>query len=418
MTIYPIIQESWQTICGNKWRSLLSAFGVFWGIYIMVMLYATGTYISGMITKILESTSSTTVCYSTLPITKPYKGYDVGTEIPITISSIEKTVEVLGPKIKEVGLSYTFTAQNRTFSIKYKRHTSIIPIQGVNEVYMSRSPLQVLSGRGITRRDCEELRSVCVLGDALAEQLFAEEEPLGKRVDIEGHLYTVIGICNSIVPIPSQPDASHVALLPIQLVQHVFLGGEKNVTNAALIFADDADLDACVSEAAGYMTAANNISPEDKDAMLIVRMDDYADVFKYMDFCIILLVLLGGSGILLAGLVGVSSIVFATIEERTRDIAMRQVIGASRGDIILQIMGESIILSLSSGVCGLLAAFWSVQIGRHILENMGYNHYMLYIPGFTVVLALLLIVFGGIGAAYAPIHKALRIQLVEALACD
>lgn len=418
MTIYPIILEAWHIICGNKWRSLLSAFGVFWGIYIMVILSATGTYISGMITQILDSTPSTVVCFSTLPTTIPYRGHDTGRESPISIASIEKTAEALGPKLSAIGLSSTFTVQNRTFDIKYKERTNTVPIQGLNDVYLNNSPLQILHGRGISRKDSEELRSVCVLGDALAEQLFAEEDPIGKCVELEGHMYTVIGTCNSLVPISSQPDASYVVLLPIRLLQHIFLEGDKSVTNVALIFSDDADLDICIQEAKHHLAVENDISPEDKEAILAVRMDEYAKAFEYMDSGIILLVLLGGIGILMAGLVGVSSIIFATIEERTRDIAMRQVIGASRGDIVLQIMSESVILSLSSGISGLVAAFWTIQIGRHILQNLGYNHNMLFVPGIAVCSALLVTILGGMAAAWAPVHKTLKIQLVEALDND
>lgn len=415
MTIFPLLQEAWQTVRGNRWRSLLTAFGVFWGVFVMVLLSAVGTIASGMVHNLVSATNPRSVAFSTLPTSKPYGGHDAGRKWEVTLPQVEKIREAMGTKI-QVGLSVY--QRNKTFQVKQNDVSAQMMLQGVDNNYVDAYVMIVTTGRNFSRLDSEERRSVCLLGDNVAEQLFGDAEPLGQQIEVEGHFFTVVGTVKGMMPVPGQQDPSRVVFIPFELMQQLYMGDNDAINTMGFDFGEDADTEACIQEVWLHLASLNNLDPEDDMALLVVNFNTFDTAFSAMDTGTILLALLGGAGILFAALLGVSTIILATIKDRTRDIAMRRVIGASNWDIVSQIMTESLLLSLTSGLCGLLAACWTIQLGRHVLESMGYSSSMLYLPLPAVVMALVIIVVGGMLASALPIRKALSIELVDALSKD
>lgn len=416
MTYLPFLQEAWQTVRSNQWRSLLTVFGIFWGVFIMVLLSCVGTVVSEMVGNVLDNTGERMVCFSSMHTTKPYNGYGTGRIWEISRDEVKKITEAMGQKIQVV--AHTAHFYNKKHLITQGSKSAHGMLHGVDSPFIEYGPYLIMSGRNFNRADSEQMRSVCLLGTNLSEQLFGDKDPLGKQIEMEGHFYTVVGTVEGMVPIANQPEASRTVFLPIELMQQLYMGGSKIVNSVGFSFNPQEDIHACIQEVRQHLAKLYDLNPEDENAMFILNLNDYDKAFVAMGSGSALLAILGGTGILLAALLGVSTIILATIKDRTRDIAMRRVIGASNWDIILQIMSESLLLSCSGGLLGLFAACWAIQLGRNIMESMGYQSSMLYLSLPSVTTALLVIVIGGMAASIIPIRKALSIELVEALSKD
>ena len=334
------------TITRNKTRSLLTAFGVFWGIFMLVALIGGGQGLEDMMKKNFEGFATNSGFLASQRTGEAYKGFRKGrwwnlesTDIDRLRSQV-KEVEIITPSVARWGSKAVYEDKKYDCSVK-----------GLYPDYLHIESQEMAYGRFINEVDIKEARKVCVIGKRIYESLFKPgEDPCGKYVRVDGIYYQVIGMSSSEGDMNIQGRASEAVTLPFTTMQQTYnMGGQIDV----ICFT--AKHGVKVSEVQPQMEqvikAAHYISPDDKQAVMCLNAEAMFSMVDNLFTGINILVWMVGLGTLLAGAIGVSNIMMVTVKERTTEIGIRRAIGARPKDILQQILSESMVLTTIAGMC-------------------------------------------------------------------
>ncbi len=409
------IREVLETIIKQKWRSLLTAFGVFWGIFILVLLVGAGMGMkNGVISAFTNMPSNTLICMTDNTVL-PYKGFDTGRSWNMTNADISKVRQVLGKQVSDVAIM-NFTQEQTPLPVSHAGRSASYNVAGVNPSYLKAIPHKVLAGRYINELDIECLRNVCVIGINVAETLFGRvEDALGKDMNADGRLYTVVGVCQSTSDkIRMGIDLSACVLMPLSLMQKTYAQGD-DISIACIILRDNADADKAKNAIIPIIKESHGINPSDNEALTVSNVKVVIGRINNLFSGIELLIWIVGLGTLLAGLIGISNIMMITVKERTQEIGIRRALGAEPSAILKQIMCESLLLTTVSGFFGLCAGLWILSGLRAIIGEGAGSFSNPYMPFGTAIAALLVLMLGGLFAGWLPARRALAIKAIEAL---
>ncbi|MCF0184576.1 MAG: ABC transporter permease [Bacteroidaceae bacterium] len=412
-------KEIMVTLGRNKWRSLMTMFGVFWGIWMLIVLTGVGNGISNSVLPGFDRMPTNVAFFFPNATTMPYRGLQEGRSWRFDMSDLEAVRHRLGGKVKAVGgVVFTFGA-NFT---RGENHGSF-GINGILPTYRDTQPMEMVYGRFINGVDVAERRKVCVIGEDIYTSLFPEGgDPCGMYVQAGSLYYMVIGVVR-------QPSARMqmggnlrtTALLPMTTVQQAYYRGH-DVDDLIVQFKDDYLASDYQDEVQLLLKQRHLVSPDDKGALFVFNMQEMLLQVRAIFFGINALLWIVGMGMLFAGLVGISNIVLVTVKERTQEIGVRRAIGASPRVILMQIMSESVVLTCAAGVCGLVLGVWALEGLSAMMPDtppeMRGPQLTLVDPSvsfaFTVG-ALAIIVAGGLLAGLAPAMRAMKIKAIDAL---
>lgn len=409
------IREVFDTIIKQRWRSVMTAFGVFWGILILTLLIGAGMGLrNGLLTSFNSLPPNCVICV-TSPTLLPYEGLDAGREWHVTLSDFDKLRASLGNQIKAVTM-INMVNDGSPIEVRYADKTMDAPLAGEEPYSMTGFSQTVVQGRFINDIDIEHYRPVCVIGKEVAEKLFVEESPLGKQILVDGKIFKVVGVADVV---SSKLDfgfkISEGIVIPLSLMQKSYNQGE-NVHLSNIILQGDVDTDQAIASIDPIIRKIHHLHPDDTSALLLLNMKEQVNQIKSVFGGIDFLIWVVGLGTLIAGLVGISNIMLISVKERTKEIGIRSAMGAKPHNIVGQIMCESMLLTTLSGLTGLclgvaLLAFLNNALGD---GNDSFAHP--YMPFWTGVMSLTVLVLGGLLAGYMPARRALNIELVKALA--
>jgi putative ABC transport system permease protein len=184
--------EIWVTITRNKTRSLLTSFGVFWGILMLVILLGSGNGLKNGIMKNVEGFSTNSAFFFSERTGEPYKGYKKGRYWQMRNRDLEaiqqrvKGVRYLSPMIMQWG------GQN---NVVKGQKSGTYNVRGVYSQYFQIETPNLLAGRLLNEIDMLDKRKVCVIGSSVREELFGQEEdPIGQYIRVNGIYYQVVGV--------------------------------------------------------------------------------------------------------------------------------------------------------------------------------------------------------------------------------
>ena len=403
------------TVSQQKLRSAMTMFGVFWGIFMLILLVGCGIGFGNGIIGQLTSLESNTLFLITDKTTEPYQGYDRDRDWKFTDEDIRLLKGKLGAHLDEL----MPVNADSTVEIKYNTVASSNDLMGITPGYIKVVPQRVMEGRYINQIDVREHRKVCLLGSQLAEVLFGDESPLMKRVMVAGVVHTVVGVVkrtNDNIQLGANP--TEAVMLPITTEQDVLNRHNKysslSITNRAEYPIND-DKDVIVST----IKQRHYIAPTDDNTIYIFDLKAALASFLGLQLGINILIWIIGIGTLAAGLISIANIMIVTIKERTQEIGVRRALGAQPSKIIQQIMMESLMLTLTAGIAGIVAGVWCLN-GLDALMTGGDGSSMTLIkhPMITIIptlSALVILIIGGLLAGYYPTKRALKVKAIEAL---
>ncbi|MBQ4205979.1 MAG: ABC transporter permease [Bacteroidales bacterium] len=412
------INEIWQTIARNKTRSLLTAFGVFWGIFILVILLASGNgFQNGMNTQI-EGFATNSSFVIPVQTTEAYKGYQKGRSWEVDMSDIQairkkvKGVDLLSPILSE----YSFNGENNVF---YGIKGGNFSMKGLLPNYNEIDRGKVLFGRFINETDIAEARKVCVIGKKVYEDVIGtDKNPIGLMIKANGIYYQVVGVVqayNSNVSVSG--SISETVILPLTTMQKAYNKGDK-FEFFVFTAAKGQNIKDLQKEVGALLRERHDIAPTDEGAIMMFDFEELFTMFDYLFIGIKILIWIVGIGTLLSGVVGVSNIMLVTIKERTREIGVRRALGAKPGMIIRQVVAESLLLTVLAGVVGLvlgvaIMAVVSGITGQNMSENVMFLDPQI---GFgAAVAATIIIVLSGLLAGVLPAMRAIQIKAIDAI---
>ncbi len=398
------------TITRNKTRSLLTAFGVFWGIFMLVALIGGGQGLEDMMKKNFEGFATNSGFLASQRTGEAYKGFRKGRWWDLEAVDIErlrsqvKEIEVITPSIARWGSKAVYEDKKYDCSVK-----------GLYPDYLHIESQEMAYGRFINDVDIKEARKVCVIGKRVYESLFkAGEDPCGKYIRVDGIYYRIIGMSSSEGDMNIQGRASEAVTLPFTTMQQTYnLGGRIDVI--CFTVKHGVKVSDVQPEMEQIIKAAHYIAPNDKQALMYLNAEAMFSMVDNLFTGINILVWMVGLGTLLAGAIGVSNIMMVTVKERTTEIGIRRAIGARPKDILQQILSESMVLTTIAGMAGISFAVFVLQILEKAANDPGVikTHYQVSF-GLAIGTCILLIALGVL-AGLAPAYRAMAIKPIEAI---
>lgn len=389
----------------NRRRTLLTGFGVFWGIFMLLFLLGGGNGIKSLLASNFEGFATNTTVMVSDRTTMPYKGLSKGRYWNLTYKDVER-LKVMMPELEVV----TPTVTSYSSDMQYGEASTQGALKGVYADYVKVETPKLKYGRYINEIDVMQERKVCVIGERIYNALFPEGgDPCGKHVRIGSIYYQVVGVDVSAGNISLNGSADQSAIIPITVARKIFRRGD-NVDIICVTARSGVSLSEHEDRLRSIIAREHNFDPADKQAMQILYTEELFSVVDNLFRGVNFLILLIGLGTILAGAIGVSNIMMVTVKERTTEIGIRRAIGATPKDILLQIIMESIILTAVAGMSGIVFSVLVLGIMDVVNPEAGF-----LISFWTAVLSALLLTLMGVLAGLAPASRAMHIKPVEAM---
>jgi putative ABC transport system permease protein len=407
-------REILDTLTRNKSRSLLTGFGVFWGVFMLVALMGGGQGLKEMLERNFEGFAQNTAMIWAQQTTKPYKGFRKGRWWEMDYKDIERLRQRV-PELDEIA-PVLFGGWGRSHTAYYGDLSSQPRIQGVTPDYANIVSPKMYYGRYINDMDLSERRKVCVLGKKIYKDLFKDGgDPCGKRIRIDSTYYEVVGVdYNASGGMNFNGRAEEKVTLPLTLVQQTLNRGNQ-VDLIAVTGRPGVVMSKIAPRIRETIARAHYLDPTDEQGAMVfnteVLFQMLDNLFKGVNF----LIWLVGLGTLLAGAIGVSNIMMVTVRERTTEIGIRRAIGATPKMILSQIISESIVLTLVAGMSGILFGVLILQMLELANTEDGILTAHFQVGFWTALFAALVVSAMGVLAGLAPAARAMNIKPVDAM---
>lgn len=405
--------EIYATIRRYKLRTALTAFGVFWGIFMLIILLGAGQGFENGVVGSFGIAKNTVFIWSQTT-SLPYKGNKIGRWIQLTnddaaaIRDRIPGVKVLAPRNQLEG----------DFKVIRKDKTSSFNVYGDYPDFIQVKPTIITDGRFINILDIKEKRKVAVIGERVKELLFAkDEDPIGEYIKIKGVFFKVVGTFKSRGKGEEVKEDAQTIFLPSTTLQQTF-----NMINKVNFFAcvpkDSTPSSEIEKEIKLLLAEMHNVSPADERAFGSANVEEE---FKKVQG---LFLGIGGFswivsiGTILAGIIGVSNIMLIVVKERTKEIGTRKALGATPWSIVSLVMQESIVITAFAGFIGLSAGTALMELLNYLMKKYELEGAFFTNPEVNIKVALsafVLMVVSGALAGVIPATKAARINPVEAL---
>ena len=406
-------REIIDTLTRNKSRSFLTGFGVFWGVFMLVVLMGGGQGLKEMLYKNFDGFAQNTVIVGAEQTTKAYKGFRKGRWWTMEYKDIER----LKQKVPELNAAapILFSGWGSGNTAYYGDQKTTPRIQGtVPELTEIIAP-KMYYGRYLNEMDIQEHRKVCVIGKKVYKDLFKEGgDPCGKKIRIDSTYYEVIGVDYSSGNISIGGRSEEKVTIPITMMQAAFNRG-----NAIDIIAATGRQGVMMSKITPRIretiARAHYVDPTDEQGVFVFNTELMFQMINNLFKGVNVLIWLIGLGTLLAGAIGVSNIMMVTVRERTTEIGIRRAIGATPKMILSQIISESIVLTLVAGMSGILFGVMILQMLEMYNTEDGIIETHFQVGFWTAIFCAVVVSSLGVLAGLAPAARAMSIKPVDAM---
>ena len=403
-------REIFQSINKNKLRSVMSGFTVAFAILLFTLLFGIVSGLKNTFEGAFVDDAANSMIVRVWKTTKPFKGLQSNRRIQLKNPDYEYLEDKYDSKI-DLMTARIF----KNFSISYDNKQDNYSVTAVHPDHQFLEKTIIDEGRYINQLDINESSKVIVIGRLIKSDLFGEKPALGKRVNVGGISYKVIGIFSD----DGGDNEERVAYIPVTTAQKLY-GNNDYLNQIRIGYNEDLNLDEAI--AFGKLVERDmrgklDIHPDDQSALSVRNMAEVSkgvDVFMIALFFIVVFI---GSGTLIAGIIGISNIMIFVIKERTKEFGIRKALGAKPSSIVGMVVQESVLITTIAGYLGL-------TLGTYILSLIGNSlekDYFIKDPSVSqglVIGATFVLIISGLIAALVPARKASQIKPVVALRAD
>lgn len=405
-------KEILDTLTRNKSRSMLTGFGVFWGIFMLVSLMGGGQGLREKISSEFEGFATNSAMIWAQPTTKAYQGFRKGRTWTMDLTDVERLKHMM-PELDVV--SPMVFAMNGSSSIVYKDKRISCNVKGVNADFVRVEEPQMGYGRFINDMDVAQNRKVCVIGKKLYQHLFsAGTDPCGQLVRVDSMYYTVVGVNYNNGNMSFNGNAEESVILPISYMQKAYNMG-VNVSLVCITGKKGVSMSKLSPKIRSIVARRHSVDPTDEKAVTVFNTEVLFGMMDSLFQGVHYLIWLVGIGTLLAGAIGVSNIMLVTVRERTTEIGIRRAIGATPRNILSQIITESIVMTLVAGMSGIVFSVAVLQLLEMANTTDGMVEAHFQVGFWSAVGALCMLSALGVLAGLPPALRALAIKPVDAM---
>ena len=406
MSVFYYLEETFQNLRQHKLRSMLTGFGVAWGIFILVLLLGVGEgFYHGTFRKFSGYAKNSVWFWGG----QRAAGDPVLFSAPLLYKMKHSIAEI--QHLSPVAMGYQ-PVLLRYMGEDYNQAA----VQGISASYAQISQLILKKGRFLNERDESTARPVCVIGHDVQRILFKREDPIGKFMSVGGHYFQVVGTLDKDAAINRREQKS--VLTSFQTFCQTF-NRSAECQEFRISLQPGTIAQTVEQEVRTYL--AERLCFDQSDAKELYVFNFGKETQKFNDLFGGIRVFLWTIGVclLLSGMMGVSNMVLVSVKERTQEIGIRKVLGASSKEILVMILSESVFISLTSGIVGMAAGIGSICLLNRVLDyadpaqNLLIAHLAFRLP--AAMAALLLLVMAGALAGMMPAKKATDILPIQAL---
>ena len=405
--------DKWQEIFGSlgrhKLRTLLTAFSVWWGIFMLVILLGSGNGLENSARRDFQNDALNTLWIWTQQTSEPYKGLPAGRFINFTNDDYERIEQ--HPEIAYASLRNNLWGE---FFVSYRDKSLSYRVEAVQPGHQAVELPQMREGRFINATDIDEFRKVCVIGQPVRDGFFNEAQTaLGEYLNIKGVKYQIVGVFYE-----EREREMQRIYIPSSTLQRI--QGSDQVQTIILEMGDTpiAETKLLEERIRQQMAAQHKFSPSDRSAIgFFNRSEEFQDIQTVMTL-IRTFIWFVGIGSIIAGVIGVSNIMLITVKERTKEIGVRKALGATPNSIVVMIVHESVFLTSVAGYLGLASGLAVIYGLNQFMISNDIDAEFFYNPSVnlgTVLVALFILILSGVVAGLIPALQAVKINPVTAM---
>jgi len=399
--------EIFDTISKNKLRTFLSGFTVAIGIFIFIILTGFGNGLTNTFQSFFGDDATNILRIFPSRTSKPYKGYKA-----------KRRIELDNSDIADIKLNFPLYLEgitpriSRGAVVKYKNNSDNYQTRGVGPAHQAAEKTIMMKGRFINEDDLKNKTKYTVIGRRVALDLFGEEDPMGKFVDVGDTAFKIVGVFQDS---GGEYEESYL-YIPYTTRQLIEKGNDK-VGQIILSYKPSIGYTGAMEfekKLRIFLKNKKSIDPTDQSGIFIRNVSEELKRNQQFSGVLQTIVIFVAIGTLIAGIIGISNIMVFVVKERTKELGIRKALGASPRSVISMILQESIFITIISGYFGLFA-------GMIVLRNIGSaleEDYFIKDPSIdlstAIISTIILIIFGAI-AGYIPAKRAASIKPIVAL---
>lgn len=399
-------QELYDSISKNKVRSILTMVGVWWGILLLIALLGSARGIENTFNRLFGDFATNSVFIIPSVTSKPFKGFQEGRRVLLTLSDAKKVEENIE------GIEFV-VPRNRNQSLVIRNFLSgNFSISGDYPILDKVQKKKLIHGRFINQNDIDDKKKIAVISEDIYKQLFEkDEDAIGEYIQINSINYIVVGVFE-IGNINFGGDQIHI---PFTTFQQIYNRGEK-IGWMMITGKPESDIIQIEKDAKLLLKNLHRIHPQDKRAFrsfnlgeMFAKMTGFLTGMQFLTWFV-------GIATLIAGVFAIGNILLITVKERTKEIGVRRALGATPFEIKRQIVVEAVFLTLVAGLFGIISGGW-ILIAMDKFLGQG-DDAVFVNPSVSisvVFIALIILVVLGTLIGLIPAHIATSVKPIEAL---
>ena len=410
-------QEIYHSLQNNKLRTFLTMIGVGWGMFLFVALLGAAKGMENGFDKAFAGFATNSIFLWAQNTTIPYDGFPKGRKMDLHLPDIQ-VLEKKIPEIDYISPQSTrgnFGSPGEMFSKDGKKES--YTLNGDYPVGNKISEKKLIFGRYINDADISGNKNVIVIGEEIYKNFFdakKNENPLGKTVTVKGLFFNVIGVFR-VQKQGGNMGSDNSAYIPFSTFTKMYNDGDK-VGFFAIVGKNDTDLNVLENTIKTELKAKYNVSPDDTNAFGSFNLGKLFGKLTGFLTGMQLSTIVVGTLTILAGVIAISNILLITVKERTNEIGIRRALGAKPAEVRNQILLESVVITITSGLLGFIFGIFLLMILNALTE--GQDDFPFYNPTVDygeVFAAMGVMVFLGLLIGMIPAQRAVSIRPIEAL---
>ncbi len=403
MNFANLFKIAFKALCNNKLRGFLTMLGIIIGVGSVITMLAIGQGSKRSIQAQISEMGSNMIMI--------HPGGDRRGGVRLDAADMEslklKDLEDIQAQARYI--SYISPSVNSSGQAIFGANNTPTTVYGISPEYLDIRRYKVEDGDIFSEQDVKTAAKVCLVGKSVVDELFPDgESPVGKVIRFGKIPLRIVGVLESKGYNSMGMDQDDLILAPYTTVQKRILAIThlQSITCSAL---SEEYTDQAIEEITQILRTNHKLKATDEDDFTIRSQQELSSMLtSTTDMMTLLLAAVAGISLLVGG-IGIMNIMYVSVTERTREIGLRMSIGAKGRDILAQFLIESILISVTGGVIGIL-----VGVGAAVLVNI-FAAFPIYIQPWSVFLSFAVCTLTGIFFGWYPAQKAAMLNPIDAL---
>lgn len=394
----------------NKLRSALTMLGIVIGVAAVIATAAIGSGAKVSIQRQIASIGSNMIIV--LPGSLTSSGMRMGTGNAITLT--ESDARDLAQQCPDIARAVPVVRGGA--QVVYENSNWATILYGTTPDFLDVRDIAVAEGAPFTQQDVDSANKVALLGPTVVTNLFGDVDPVGRSIRIKNVPFTVVGVLASKGQTATGHDQDDLILLPISTAKRKVIGiksANADAVDSIMMQAKSTDrIEAAQEEARALLRQRHHLAVSEEDDFSLRNMQEIFAAQAASSQILSIMLAAVASVSLVVGGIGIMNIMLVSVRERTREIGLRQAVGAKTHDILMQFLVESVTLSIAGGCVGVVLGIVSSVVisalaGWSTVVSVG-----------AVLLAVFFSALVGIGFGYYPARKAAYMDPIVALRAE